>query len=125
MGKKSKLKAAENGVQSQENTVPTKTDLAKMTPYEREEFYVKTLSPEDKKQYYRTKRAIKYSEWLSEYWVILVLGIMAFVVTAVVSIIVTFRLWEPKLDTDETNTPVINNDEESAESADYPVDYNY
>jgi len=78
-------------------------DESQLTPYEREERYLATLDKNEKRNYLRTKKAVKRSQWLMEYWVIVVVAIIAFVAVAVTTIILTFNLGNKNNDEDEEN----------------------
>lgn len=119
MAKKKKAKDLTNeiaidGVSPEGTAVAEKKPL---TPYEKEEQYLKSLDAKQKKEYLRSKRAVRRSEWLSEYWFIIILGVVAFIALAIVSIITTFRLWEDKEDEiPEEETPIVT---ESVEIGDF------
>ena len=101
MAKKKKAKDVSDEVMATDGTATEGTAVAEqkpLTPYEKEEQYLKSLNSKQRKEYLRAKRSARRSEWLSEYWFIIILGIIAFIALAIVSIIVTFRLWEDKDD---------------------------
>jgi|GEM_PF-6542271 len=45
-----------------------------------EELYVETLSKEERRAYNRKKRALKRSQWVAEYWIIIILAVAVLVV---------------------------------------------
>ena len=57
-----------------------------------EELYVETLSKEERKEYNRRKRALRRSQWLAEYWIIIVLAVAVFVVFCLLMAINYFDL---------------------------------
>lgn len=52
-----------------------------------EELYVETLSKKERKEYEKRKKELRRSQWMSEYWIIIVLAVaLLVVVTALVMI---------------------------------------
>lgn len=52
-----------------------------------EEVYVESLSKKDRKEYEKRKKELRRSQWMSEYWIIIVLAVaLLVVVTALVMI---------------------------------------
>ncbi len=52
-----------------------------------EELYVETLSKKERKEYEKRKKELRRSQWMSEYWIIIVLAVaLLVVVTALIMI---------------------------------------
>lgn len=56
-------------------------------PKTEEEIYVESLSKKERKLYERKKRELRRSQWMSEYWIIIVLSVALLVVATVLIII--------------------------------------
>lgn len=81
-----KIAKDENRTESIEK-VDGKRKKREPLPKTEEEIYVESLSKKERKNYEKRKKELRRSQWIAEYWLIIVLGVALLVVATVLVII--------------------------------------
>ena len=72
-----------SAVENQEVEGKKKKSKKQPLPKTEEELYVETLTKAERKEYEKRKRALRRSQWIAEYWIIIILAVAVLVLVCV------------------------------------------